>query len=566
MIFNPYALIPLIAALLVSLLGIIVFLQDHSSKLPRLFIWLCLIAAAWPAFLALTLCQTNPERVVFFMRLGHTAPIFFPSLFFEFVITLIRKERLRWITILLCVEAAIILPLSWFTDWRFPGTVIHYSWGMYATAGPLMTVDALTAAAVILSSCVLLVYTYFKERYSLSHVERNKLRSMMFAMIIFSIAPVDYLPKYGIPIFPFGSICVVLFVIVVAYAIIRYQALNFRLVLRDTIIYSTLVAMVSGIYFSFLLIAERLLQGFIGYRSLVVSLIAGMVITLCFIPVKEFIQSIIDRLFFKKSPAELAEENKRLMGEVSQSEKLKSVAALTAGMAHEIKNPLCAIKTFVEYVPERHNDPEFQEIFSRIVPKEVNRIHALVQRLLDFAKPSPANKRLVRASFLIDETLEFLSAALLEKRIQIIRAYSECDTLYADPIQMKQVFLNLLLNSIDAMEGPGNISVSTIQENAYIEVLVTDTGRGISRKDLARVSEPFYTTKSNGTGLGLSIVRNIIQEHDGCMEIESLEGVGTTIRITLPLVHEQQTNQVCKEAGSEAVQNAGLRVGSITDA
>jgi polar amino acid transport system substrate-binding protein len=290
------------------------------------------------------------------------------------------------------------------------------------------------------------------------------------------------------------------------------------------------------------IISERYFQWLVGYHSIGATLVVAFLIAIFFNPLRSRIQTFVDRTLFRATPAELAAENKRLMDEVTQLDKLKAVATLTAGMAHEIKNPLTAVKTFVEYVPERHNEPAFRESFSRIVPKEVTRIHALVQRLLDFAKPSPANKRLVRISVLLDETLEFLSAHLLEKRIQVIRSYSECDSIEADPSQMKQVFLNLLLNSIDAMDKPGTIGVSTIQEDGHLSILVTDTGRGISKKDLDHVSDPFYTTKPNGTGLGLSIVRNIIQEYNGRMTIDSLEGVGTTIRIALPLVRAEETN------------------------
>lgn len=224
----------------------------------------------------------------------------------------------------------------------------------------------------------------------------------------------------------------------------------------------------------------------------------------------------------------------RFEEESRQTEKLKAVATFAAGMAHEVKNPLSSIKTFAEYLPQKYDDPDFREKFARIVGQEVGKINELVQQLLDFAKPREPQKQPVRASRLIDETVEFLQGSLVNKHVTIVRAYSKQDEVWVDPGQMKQVFLNLLMNSVQAMERPGCITISTVAENGHLEVAVADTGRGIPKGDLPRVFDPFYTTKPDGTGLGLSVVHSIIQEHGGRVIIDSGIGRGTTVRIQLP--------------------------------
>ncbi len=539
------------AGLLALVLGILVLSKSQGLAERKVFAWLCLTMFGWLFGYSFMEASSSYDRALLFGRIGHSSAILAPIVYLHFTRYLLK---LQWLTRLSLAYYVVGLPflfLTWSPHY-YPliPRVVKQPWGFYVVGSAAMLIDALICLAVVFFCWTLFFLSCRKAKRTGDLVEYNRLKWCSIALAIFSLGALDYLPKFGVAYYPLGFITTTIFVSLVSYAILAHQLMDIRIVIRKSLVYSILIACIAVTYLMVVLIAEKYFQWLMGYHSLGATLLVAFLTAIFFNPLRNRIQAFVDHALFRATPIELAEENKRLMQEVSQSEKLKSVAALTAGMAHEIKNPLCAIKTFVEYVPERHNDPEFQEIFSRIVPKEVNRIHALVQRLLDFAKPSPANKRLVRASFLIDETLEFLSAALLEKRIQIIRAYSECDTLYADPIQMKQVFLNLLLNSIDAMEGPGNISVSTIQENAHIEVLVTDTGRGISRKDLERVSEPFYTTKSNGTGLGLSIVRNIIQEHEGRMEIESCEGLGTTVRITLPCAHEVSTDEAPEAAQS----------------
>jgi len=211
------------------------------------------------------------------------------------------------------------------------------------------------------------------------------------------------------------------------------------------------------------------------------------------------------------------------------------VATLAAGMAHEIRNPLSCVKTFAEYLPKKYDDPEFREKFSRIVGQEVGKIENLVKRLLDFAKPPPLAKQPVRISQLVDETVDFLQGSLVNKRIEVVRAYARHDAVVADRTQLKQVFLNLFLNSIQAMERPGCITVSTASEDGHLSVVIADTGTGIAKEHLPRVFDPFYTTKPEGTGLGLSVVHSIVREHGGRVLMDSAPGRGTTVELQLPI-------------------------------
>ena len=312
---------------------------------------------------------------------------------------------------------------------------------------------------------------------------------------------------------------------------VRHNVLDISIVIRKTVVYSILVAIITALYFSLILIIEKILQGIVGYRSLIGSVIAGFAIALGFVPVRNAIQRWVDRVFFGGSQEVLAEENERLKDELTHSEKMKAVATLAAGMAHEIKNPLASIKTFAEFLPEKYDDPSFRETFARIMRQEVGKINDLVQRLLDFAKPNPPQKQPVRLSTLIDETVEFLHGSLVQKHIKVVRAYAARDEALADPAQVKQALLNVLLNSLEAMERPGCITVSTVSVNGHLEVIVTDTGPGIAHQDLARVFEPFYTTKPKGTGLGLAVVQRIVHEHGGRVRLDSAPGRGTTVRM-----------------------------------
>jgi signal transduction histidine kinase len=346
----------------------------------------------------------------------------------------------------------------------------------------------------------------------------------------------NFLTVYSIPVPPFGNGLVVIFTCLIAYAVVRHQLMDIRIAIRKSLIYSISVTCLTVGYFGLVYFVEKIFQTTFGYKSIGISLSAFALMALVFQPLKIAIQSVVDFVLFRAPHEELVKRMERLEQELSQAEKLKAVATLAAGMAHEIKNPLASIKTFAEYLPEKYDDPIFREKFARIMQNEVGKINALVERLLDFAKPAHPNKQPVRVSRLIEDTIEFLQGSLLNKKIEVVRSYSSYDELSADPVQIRQVFLNILLNSIEAVERPGCcISITTVAENGYIEVIFADTGRGVPKGDLSRIFDPFYTTKASGTGLGLSVVHSIVNEHGGSVSMDSDTGRGSTLRIRLPL-------------------------------
>jgi polar amino acid transport system substrate-binding protein len=224
----------------------------------------------------------------------------------------------------------------------------------------------------------------------------------------------------------------------------------------------------------------------------------------------------------------------RFEQEAVWSEKLKSVATLSAGLAHEIKNPLAAIKTFTDYLPRRFGDPVFREKFVRIVSREVEKINTLVQRLLDFAKPATPKIQPVEVGSVVQETVEFLHPMLSDRCIRVQTRCAPAGLVLADPSQLRQVLLNVLLNSLEAMESGGVVRIGAERQNGHVTIAVSDTGPGIPKADLSRVFDPFFTTKPHGTGLGLSVVHRIVSEHQGRVRILSEPGQGTTVQINLP--------------------------------
>jgi signal transduction histidine kinase len=243
--------------------------------------------------------------------------------------------------------------------------------------------------------------------------------------------------------------------------------------------------------------------------------------------------------------AAMAVENARLYADLRQSQnlirradRLSSLGVLTAGLAHEIRNPLVAIRTFTQLLPERYEDREFREEFQVIALREVDRICGLVNDLLSFARPSTHHVTSEDVNEVLESIIRILETQAKERGVQIDRRLlPDLPKIWIDKEQLKQVFMNVILNAIESMEGGGAVVIATrlFQKDSeqFVEVGVRDTGVGIPEEDLENIFNPFFTTKKNGSGLGLSISNQIIQEHRGYMLVESKPGEGTTFLIHL---------------------------------
>src|SRR6266513_660013 len=238
------------------------------------------------------------------------------------------------------------------------------------------------------------------------------------------------------------------------------------------------------------------------------------------------------------------QELKQSQTTLRRADRLSSLGLLTAGLAHEIRNPLVAIRTFTQLLPERYDDPEFREGFQGLALKEVDRICGLITDLLSFARPSRPNVAEENLNDVVESIARILETEAKEKGVEITREFSEnLPKAWIDREQMKQVFMNLILNAIQAMKEGGSIYISTRpyfkneggEPEQFVQVEIRDTGVGIPEENLDHIFDPFFTSKDEGSGLGLSISHQIVQEHGGYVTVESKIGAGTSFFINLPV-------------------------------
>lgn len=221
---------------------------------------------------------------------------------------------------------------------------------------------------------------------------------------------------------------------------------------------------------------------------------------------------------------------------IRRLDRLASLGTLSTGMAHEIKNGLVAIKTFIELLLQKDHDAEL----AGVVVRELHRIETIANQMLRFAAAGRSASASVRIHDLLDHSLRLGEHQMNSKLISLMRDYKAVpDVVRGDEYQLQQAFMNLLFNAVEAMGANGTLVVNTAivgtaPGEKFLEIQIRDNGMGIAPENLKRLFEPFFTTKKNGTGLGLAISQRIIHEHHGIISAQSEAGKGSTFTISLP--------------------------------
>jgi signal transduction histidine kinase len=229
-------------------------------------------------------------------------------------------------------------------------------------------------------------------------------------------------------------------------------------------------------------------------------------------------------------------ERKRLQEQLRKTERIAELGTLASGMAHEIGTPMNVILGRAEYLMDRVTEEPVRKGLQTIIT-QVERITKVMNQLLAFARRKSPERTAVVLQDIVEDGLELFRERLAKSRIAVDLLFDEnCPLALADPDQMSQVFINLVMNALHAMPDGGTLRIGLAPEKGMVKFTVADTGHGIPRDVIQKVFEPFFTTKEfgQGTGLGLTVVKGIVEEHQGSIAADSEEGKGTTFTILLP--------------------------------
>jgi PAS domain S-box-containing protein len=232
-----------------------------------------------------------------------------------------------------------------------------------------------------------------------------------------------------------------------------------------------------------------------------------------------------------------------LEAQLQQSDKLSSIGLLAAGVAHEVNTPLAGISSYSQMLMQQIPDTDPRRQLLEKIHRQTSRATSIVNNLLNFSRVTEARYAPVDLNRVIDDTIQLLEAQLRNTEIEVVRSYSDdLPPAFGDGPKLQQVLMNLILNARDAMPHGGRLEISTEADEESAVIEVCDTGLGIAPEHLAKIYDPFFTTKQigKGTGLGLAVSYGIIRDHGGNIDVESRLGEGTRFQITLPLAATRQ--------------------------
>ena len=258
---------------------------------------------------------------------------------------------------------------------------------------------------------------------------------------------------------------------------------------------------------------------------------------------------LVLRLVVKRAEgiiARRAEERRRLEEQLHQSEKMAALGEMVAGVSHEIRNPLGIIGSTAELLHQKTEEGDPKKQLGKIIMEETARLNSVVTDFLDFARPTTPHLEECQVDKVLERNLKFLEVEFEKRDITVvIRLAENGRPVYADADLLYRAFLNIFVNAMEALDTGGTIQVITRYKDRkqdLLEVIISDTGSGISEETIGKIFDPFFTTRQTGTGLGLPIVRNIIESHGGTIRIESppqdpaeVQSRGTAIIISLPV-------------------------------
>ena len=220
-------------------------------------------------------------------------------------------------------------------------------------------------------------------------------------------------------------------------------------------------------------------------------------------------------------------------------ERLAYIETFAAGIAHEVKNPLVAIKTFAQLIPRRRDDQRFIDEFSRVVTREIGRMERLVERLRTLSRPGQRPHHVLDVRQPLVDALDFMQASFEDKHVSVEAALGEAEApVLGDGHEIEQLFLNLLMNANEATPAEGRITIVVVRSEGRVVVSVADSGPGIPVDALDRVFDPFFTTKERGSGLGLAICAGIADSHGARLRVENVISGGARFTVEFPLANE----------------------------
>lgn len=514
-------------------LSIFVLLKNRDNKANILWSLGSFFCGIWSLFFNLLIHSKNLDIALFSAQINGVAAGFTCILLAHFCKEFASyKPKNNFFIIIGYINAFIFLIFAFSKYFVYVRPVLNFTY--YTQAKPLY-------AYFTAHFFFYLFYGHWCLAKSLKNHNQPKKNQIKYIILALSLGyltgATTFLPVYGVSIEPFPAHFVWFYAAIITYAMVKHELLDIQIIIRKAALFTLFTIFLSFLSLALILIMHSLIANEKSPLSAFIANFIGVFfIAVMFKPFELFFQKKLEKRFFKGTVSEIAEQNEKLAFELERTERLKSVGILAAGMAHEIKNPLTAIRTFSEYLPKKFDDPVFREKFTRIINEETSRIERIIKDLLVFSKPSQPKKQICNFENILRNTTRLLSEDLLKKNIKVEYEINTKDLdVYVDPMQIKQAILNIILNAIDSMKEAGGVLKFTIScTQAMLQVDISDTGPGIPPNMLKHLFDPFYTTKDEGTGLGLAITLTLLEANGAKIAAQNNPSGGASFTLALP--------------------------------
>lgn len=703
---NYFALSGLLNFIVSAGAGVFVLLKNPSRMINRNYFLLCLSIALWSFGYWQWQITKEKEMALFWTRFLTASSVFIPTFYFYFILSflhLVKDKRQKMVLYAGYTLSFIFLAMS-FTPLLVESVSSKMSFRFWPRPGMFYSVYLLHFFGFVIYTHILM----FKKLNVSAGFKRNQLKYLFLGSIMgFGGGATNFPLWFDIYLYPYGNFAVLLFFVFYTYAVFRYRLMDINIIFKRSMAYSLAVGLLTGLFVALVLTITNLISTFSYSGSLKISIFAAIIIAVLFNPLRNEIQSIIDRIFYKKSydyygtvrkvssdlssmfdpgavydfvgniiystlglrniqllapdqtggyrtvlhvsrkhkgrqkesrdenetaavrltgksgivkfyrksqdilikeeilslseelnsdfmesmkhdfdrfqgvvsvpvfadnklvlliilgekvsgdmftledmdllrtishQTAIALKNARFYQEKVNSEKLASIGMMSATFAHEIRNPLTSLKTFAQLMPEKYNDPEFRDTFSRIVVGEIEKIDGLIGDLLDFSsEKKSARFNDIDLTGLVDEVVDSVRDKLELERSGIVvekRYNGDSVRMMGDAGKLKQAFSNIIINGCQAMHEQGTLRVDIRRSGKHVDVTVEDTGDGIHPEDMSRIFDPFVTTKEMGVGLGLAISKRIIEGHNGRINVKSQLSKGSVFTVSLPVQND----------------------------
>ena len=538
MAFNNWT--ALLTSLISLLLGLFVFLKGKDKPANITLALSSLALTLWCFGQLMGGLADSKAAVLWWTRVGIGGAIFIPVFFLHFVLILIDRHTKDAKTLFFAYGLGGILLLFDFTPLLAAGVAPSSGFRYYPVAGM-----AYPFFALFVPLCFGVAFYRLLEAYQ--SAQGNKKNQLLYiiagSLVGFLGGITSFFPvwKINFPVlsdftFPF---CLLMMI----YAIMKHRLLDISIIIREGLIYSSLTLLFAGFYALAVLLANYFFSHFVAVSPALTTLFVVFASVLVFQPLRDRIQRTVDRFFFRgeyryqQTINDLSVENRRLFQELLQADKLAALGTLSAGMAHEIKNPLASIKGMTQVLEENMHDASFLKKYHEIVERQIEKINSIVDKLLKFGRPQELLIEKLNLARVIDEVLSLLENQLKKAGTVVDRLIVPC-VIQADGEQLAQVFTNLFLNAIQAEATEIKIRMQGARYDKVVGVNleIEDNGKGIAPDKLDKIFDPFFTTREEGTGMGLAVTYQIIKGHGGRIEVVSpaAYGKGTKFLLWLP--------------------------------